>query len=397
MQPFARCPSSPQSNTFQTLLVQHRKLYALDHKEQVLMSSFPKALDNFSGGDVTGKIHESNGAPRHRLRESFGTGELKAWPGYPPSESFGTRKESFSAGEPKAWPGHRDTGSFRMEPKAARLQTGSFSTEGLKPKEPNWVNQDAHLELNLSENIRLLGVFDGHGPLGAQVSNRVKSVFAEMGPAIASASDIQAAFQQAFARARNQIYSDGIGNQAGTTATVALVDSVAQRVCIAHVGDSTAIVIDPRGNIVFRSQDHKPDAQGEAQRLLSYGTQVRDGRVPLNGRPGCSLAMSRAIGDFAYTQQGVTAEPDIVSTRFEPGSSLLLASDGVWDMLPKDQVVRMVMQSTPQESAQRIVSAAHANWASELHIQCSHIDDITAVLVKSVGGPIDDVAACRIM
>jgi len=217
------------------------------------------------------------------------------------------------------------------------------------------------------------------------VSNRAKSILAEVEKELASTEFVVSALERAFAHVCNKIQAEGIGNDAGTTATVALVDSAAQQVWIAHVGDSTAIVIDSRGKVTFQSQDHKPYSQAEAQRLLSYGTQIKEGRVQLRGRPGFHLAISRSIGDFIYAQEGVTAKPDIASTIFEPGSTLVLASDGVWDVSQQDEIAKMLSHSTPQESAEHIVNDARTKWAKAMQEgRALHIDDITAVVVKSV-------------
>jgi serine/threonine protein phosphatase PrpC len=249
----------------------------------------------------------------------------------------------------------------------------------MKPEEPNRANQDAYLEIQISEGKKLLGVFDGHGTEGEHVSNRVKGVFAEMAYSIASASDIQGEFQQAFAQARNHIMQANIGEESGTTATVALVDSVRRCVCIANVGDSTAVVTDPRGCIIFQSEDHRPSNEKEAQRLRACGSQVRDGRLPLNAQPLIDIGFSRAIGSFRFAEQGVNAEPDIVlSIPFVAGSSLILASDGVWDVLPKSTVANLVAQSP--DSSHNIVGSARSIW---MHTQL-HIDDVTAVVAKSV-------------
>jgi serine/threonine protein phosphatase PrpC len=271
-------------------------------------------------------------------------------------------------------------GSIRgPENKAAMLLVGSSSATGMKPDVPNYANQDAHLEINVSEGKKLLGVFDGHGTNGDHVSNRVKAVFLEMAHSIASTPDIQGAFRQAFAQARNRIMEANVGVDSGTTATVALVDSGKKIVSIAHVGDSTAIVMDYRGNITFQSEDHRPCNEKEALRLRACGSQVRDGRLLLNSQPEIHVGFSRSIGDFWFAQQGVIAEPDIVTVPFDASSSLILASDGVWDVLPKETVARMVMQSP--DSASNIVTTARSNWMQMPH---SHIDDITAVVVKSV-------------
>jgi serine/threonine protein phosphatase PrpC len=239
--------------------------------------------------------------------------------------------------------------------------------------------------LNLSGGKIFVGVFDGHGPQGTHVANRVKSIFTEQAHAVASASDIRGAFHRVFTQACNQILNDPAGKESGTTATVALVDTAAQRVSIANVGDSTALVIDPRGSIIFASQDHKATNESEAQRLRARGGTIQNGRViaksPNQYMTEATLAMTRAIGDSQFATQGVNGEPEIIpDVKFESGSSLIIASDGVWDFVSRDEAARMNMKLTPQDFAQQIVNVARSKWMNAHPTTC---DDITVVSVKS--------------
>jgi serine/threonine protein phosphatase PrpC len=273
---------------------------------------------------------------------------------------------------------------------APQAQTGSFSVQGVKPNNPNWVNQDTHLELNLSGGKMLLGVFDGHGPQGTHVANSVKSIFTEQAHAVASASDIRGALHRVFTQACNQFRNDPVGKESGTTATVALVDTAAQRISIANVGDSTAIVIDPRGSIIFASQDHKAVNESEAQRLRACGGTIQNGRViaksPNQYMTEATLALTRTIGDSQFATQGVNGEPEIVTdVKFESGSSLIIASDGVWDVVSRDEAAKMNIKLTPQDFAQQIVNVARSKWM-KAHATS---DDITAVSVKSAPNEFD--------
>ena len=52
---------------------------------------------------------------------------------------------------------------------------GAVSAPGLKPNKPGWKNQDSFLLHEKfahagKEGVSLLGVFDGHGPCGGEVS-----------------------------------------------------------------------------------------------------------------------------------------------------------------------------------------------------------------------------------
>lgn len=257
---------------------------------------------------------------------------------------------------------------------------GSFSMAGAKPHHPNWQNQDSYLEMNLADGRLFLGVFDGHGPEGTHISNRVKSLFAAKASEIASQTNLTEAFVHAFAEVQDEIKRDSLSVDSGATTTVALINTLEHRACVAHVGDSTALLVDAGGRVVFQSRDHKPSDVDEVTRLRANGSTVINGRLHLNGRQDCHFGLARSIGDFAYASHGVNAEPDVVDDlHLEPGSALILASDGVWDMVHKEQVGSTMLERSPQAAATSIVTTARGNWQT----MANHIDDITAVVVKS--------------
>lgn len=95
------------------------------------------------------------------------------------------------------------------------------------------------------------------------------------------------------------------------------------------------------------SVDHKPILPVEMQRIHESGGWVENCRV--NG----SLALSRALGDFKFKQnkklkaerQIVTAYPDVeVHELDDSWDFILLASDGIWDVLTNDDVVELCLK-----------------------------------------------------
>ncbi|KAF3433083.1 hypothetical protein FNV43_RR24185 [Rhamnella rubrinervis] len=116
----------------------------------------------------------------------------------------------------------------------------------------------------------------------------------------------------------------------GSTAVVALLTP--DHIVVANCGDSRAVLC--RGGRAFPlSNDHKPDRSDERERIEAAGGRV----IFLNGaRVEGILAMSRAIGD-KYLKPIVTSEPEITFTKREPDDEcLILASDGLWDVLSND-------------------------------------------------------------
>ncbi|KAA8533805.1 hypothetical protein F0562_031322 [Nyssa sinensis] len=116
----------------------------------------------------------------------------------------------------------------------------------------------------------------------------------------------------------------------GSTAVVAVLTP--ERVVVANCGDSRAILC-RGGKAMPLSFDHKPDREDELARIKALGGRV----VFVNGaRVEGILAMSRALGD-KYLKPIVTSEPEVTFTKRDPEDEcLILASDGLWDVLSSD-------------------------------------------------------------
>uniref|UniRef100_A0A0E0L3C7 protein-serine/threonine phosphatase n=1 Tax=Oryza punctata TaxID=4537 RepID=A0A0E0L3C7_ORYPU len=122
----------------------------------------------------------------------------------------------------------------------------------------------------------------------------------------------------------------------GSTAVVAVVGP--NRVVVANSGDSRAVLC-RAGVPVPLSVDHKPDRPDELERIQAAGGRVIywDGARVLG-----VLAMSRAIGD-GYLKPYVTSEPEVtVTERADDDECLILASDGLWDVVTNEMACEVV-------------------------------------------------------
>lgn len=135
-------------------------------------------------------------------------------------------------------------------------------------------------------------------------------------------------------------------DHSGSTAVGALITP--QHIFVANAGDSRCTLV-RAGTTVAMSEDHKPFLEKEQRRIEAAGGTVTMRRV--NG----DLAVSRALGDFVYKhmrdlkaeEQQVSAEPEI---RIEPRSTddqfLVLACDGIWDVMSNDDMTRWLGDHT---------------------------------------------------
>jgi serine/threonine protein phosphatase PrpC len=126
-----------------------------------------------------------------------------------------------------------------------------------------------------------------------------------------------------------------------------------QHIITGHVGDSRAVLSRRGGEQILElSRDHKPDLEEERARIEAVGgAVVWCGRVDREGRPvpgtglyrvNGNLALSRAIGDRSE-RPAVCAIPDIsVQALSSCDDFLVVASDGLWDVMTTVDVVGFV-------------------------------------------------------
>ncbi|RHY15165.1 hypothetical protein DYB25_006480 [Aphanomyces astaci] len=136
-------------------------------------------------------------------------------------------------------------------------------------------------------------------------------------------------------------------DQSGCTALAAFLTDT--HIIVANSGDSRGVLATCGDAVEPMSYDHKPNNAREKLRIEKAGGMVRNNRV--NG----DLAVSRALGDFYFKErpdlapeaQQVSPEPDIkIEARSPSNEFLLLACDGVWDVLTNEEAcnyVRRVM------------------------------------------------------
>lgn len=133
------------------------------------------------------------------------------------------------------------------------------------------------------------------------------------------------------------------GSDSGTTAVVALIRG--KQLIVANAGDSRCVVSE-NGKAVDMSYDHKPEDEVELARIKTAG-----GKVTMDGRVNGGLNLSRAIGDHFYKrnkalppeEQMISAMPDVkVLTLNEEHDFMVIACDGIWNVLSSQEVVDFV-------------------------------------------------------
>ncbi|MCO5558292.1 hypothetical protein L7F22_011871 [Adiantum nelumboides] len=175
----------------------------------------------------------------------------------------------------------------------------------------------------------------------------------------------------------------------GTTAVTMVLQG--KNLFIGNVGDSRAILArrsQENGSLVAHqlTTDLKPNLPKELERIkrckgrvfaLADEPNVARVWLPHSDMPG--LAMARALGDFCLKDYGLSATPQIFTRRLiEEDEFIVLASDGIWDVLSNEDVVKIVASAFPKETAAKaLVHAAVRCWKIKYGVW--RTDDCTAL------------------
>jgi len=291
------------------------------------------------------------------------------------------------------------------------------------------INQDAMIvwEDFMPEDVTFCGVFDGHGPYGHLVARKVRDLLplkimsslhscetkqsgssttccagnlkSDVGDA-ASEKDsdpeekVGSLWREAFLKSYKAMdkelksYPNLDCFCSGSTAITIVKQG--SNLYMGSIGDSRAILGSKDSNdsmvAVQLTVDLKPDLPREAERIkrckgrvfaLQDEPEVPRVWLPFDDAPG--LAMARAFGDFCLKEYGVISIPEF-SHRIltDRDKFIVLASDGVWDVLSNEEVVDIVSSAPTRSSAARIlVDSAAREWKTKY--PTSKMDDCAVV------------------
>lgn len=289
------------------------------------------------------------------------------------------------------------------------------------------INQDAMVvwEDFMAEDVTFCGVFDGHGPHGHLVARKVRDALPLKLASFLQSFDskhngstanccsvnkkldvvdpdkdggmedkVDYLWREAFLKSYKAMDKELRSHPnldcfcSGSTA-ITLVKQ-GSNLFMGYIGDSRAIMASKDSNdsmvAVQLTVDLKPDLPKEAERIkrckgrvfaLQDEPEVQRVWLPFDDAPG--LAMARAFGDFCLKEYGVISVPEF-SHRIltDRDKFIVLASDGVWDVLSNEEVVEIVSSAPTRASAARIlVDSAAREWKTKY--PTSKMDDCAVV------------------
>eukprot|EP01035_Chromulina_nebulosa_P017718 gene17718-23310_t len=281
-------------------------------------------------------------------------------------------------------PKSKRTGKSPWKTNKSNLRTkGSYVYGFSEIKGWSKVNEDRALTIpSLSSHSQygLFGVFDGHG--GSFCSEYLKNnlsniVSSQLDIHLSSTSNIEESLVAVLKKSCELIEKElreipkltvtrpktaagklKAADTSGSTAIICLISTT--HFAIANIGDSRAVLGSTRESTcecIPLSFDHKLNVLSEKERVEATGANVS--QVGDNSDvyevivKGCDerLRMSRSFGDFlfksndelSWDKQAVIAIPDIIiRERTNNDEFIVLACDGIWDVMSNSDVVAFV-------------------------------------------------------
>lgn len=227
-----------------------------------------------------------------------------------------------------------------------------------------------NLFLNNKNGLIIGGVYDGHG--GEDVAENASRIIPkEVVMHVRNGVNIKEAFRKAFKSAS----SEGQHLYMGSTALAFLIQG--NTLVVANAGDCRMLLINEKKNVQLTT-DHRVTNQDESSRLKASGATITGNRVFHNE---FGLNISRALGDLAMKEVGVTEEPDVGVFKLPRQYVLIAATDGLWCYLKNDQVSQIVnFDLSAEEICRELIRVVKLKST-----KYNYLDNTTLIVLKQNG------------
>ena len=207
-------------------------------------------------------------------------------------------------------------------------------------------------------------IFDGHG--GSEVAQFCyERMIANLIADSSYSSSTADAICRAFLQTDSQFSKLNSSLNCGSTSLVSVIHN--KTIYVGNAGDCRAVLISENGLATDLSIDDKPNDEGELKRIEAAGGKVLHwGRWRVEG----VLAVSRSIGDISL-KPFVIPDARVQTHEIVKGDCfLLMASDGIWDVLTSSQAAKLVIQETDFENCARRIclEAARAGTSDNMTV-----------------------------
>ena len=254
-------------------------------------------------------------------------------------------------------PQHASGGSYRIGPGTAAVFTS-------RAPDKDTPNEDSAALIPVNPEVAVLVVADG---VGGQPSGEVASAIAvstlkvRIADSRNSPGDLREPILSAIEDANARIIEDG----GGAATTLAIVEIHARFMRPYHVGDSMILVTGQRGKVKLETVSHSPVGYAVESGILSEADAIHHEERHLVSNVVGSRDLHVSVG---------------IPFRMSARDTLVLATDGLFDNLHKEEIVELTRRGPLPQCADklRVLAAQRMSGGQKL----AKPDDMTFILYR---------------
>mmetsp|Transcript_58781 Transcript_58781/g.128699 ORF Transcript_58781/g.128699 Transcript_58781/m.128699 type:complete len:309 (-) Transcript_58781:36-962(-) len=226
-------------------------------------------------------------------------------------------------------------------------------------------------------------LMDGHG--GQSVMKRAVDLQKELLEMCRSLADWPRCAVEATEHVQDHIRI--MRYRSGATFLALVVEEASSKAAFAWAGDSMGILV-RQGMVAFRTSSHTAESEAEISRIRHhsppYQYRLDDGYLCALKRPSCVMP-TRGLGDVDLESAGFLAVPE-TSDFMAMGEEdfVLIASDGIWDVLSEEDVLAHVQVGSWQTNlatSEKLAKLAVQEWLRQ-YGRVSEADDVSVAIVQ---------------
>ena len=268
-------------------------------------------------------------------------------------------------------------------------------------------NQDnffVYNNLNDENNVLFIGVCDGHGILGHDVSkylithlpSNLNQALKKTRKYIRDKKTLYKTMKEVFIKTNNDLCKNDLVDTQFSGSTCVTIILTKNQIISGNVGDSRAVMgryINGQWINIDLTKDQKPDNPEEKERIIKRGGRIEaykdengndfgPKRVWLKTADIPGLAMSRSFGDEVAASVGTISEPEIKYFDItDDDKFIIIASDGIWEFISSKECVNIIkdfyLKKDLKGCLKYLLNESSKRWIKEEEV----IDDITAVII----------------
>jgi serine/threonine protein phosphatase PrpC len=275
-------------------------------------------------------------------------------------------------------------------------------------EKPNQDNYFIFKNFNNNSNNYYIGICDGHGKLGKEISSYIslnlpqnlnKNILqSNLNINNDSISTISQIIIKTFFEINKSLKNNSNINTSLSGSTCSSIILTKNRLISINLGDSRCVLgkYNKNNNLWLYKEltkDHKVSEEKERERVIKKGGKIYKEKDEFGNSKGImriwekeegyiGLALTRSFGDEILSKKGVICEPEIKEFLLEKDDKfIVIGSDGLWDYISNQECINIVkdffLKNDIKGAGNYLYKEASKRWILEQDI----VDDISIILI----------------